>query len=344
MRIPSGSTDRKIAFVAVDATDLKTRETALSGFTVYRSRDGGVATAYTTPTIAELSAANMPGVYVLTIDEDTTLAAAHDTEEYVLHITHASMAPVTRALELYRPETTEGRTLSLETDGMGHADLKEWLGVAPLALASQRVEARASAMAAALITATEAPNLDAAVSSRAVAGDAMAMTAAAINLIWDELTSEGRTLGSFGQLFKDFVDATISGRASAGSVAAVQADTDDIQARLPAALVSGRMDSSVGAMAASVITAAAIAAGALEPGKAAADFFDAIFTRSSAAWEASAAKKSLGTAIMKAAHRTRDNLAGAHEVFRSDGITLHASQAITTDATLPPIKEVGGAT
>lgn len=40
----------------------------------------------------------------------------------------------------------------------------------------------------------------------------------------------------------------------------IQADTEDIQTRLPAALVSGRIDASVGAMAANVITAAATAA------------------------------------------------------------------------------------
>lgn len=40
----------------------------------------------------------------------------------------------------------------------------------------------------------------------------------------------------------------------------VEADTQDIQARLPAALVSGRIDASVGAMAANVMTAAAAAA------------------------------------------------------------------------------------
>lgn len=40
----------------------------------------------------------------------------------------------------------------------------------------------------------------------------------------------------------------------------VETDTADIQSRLPAALVSGRMDASVGAMAANVITAAATAA------------------------------------------------------------------------------------
>lgn len=44
------------------------------------------------------------------------------------------------------------------------------------------------------------------------------------------------------------------------AVAGVQSDTNDIQTRLPAALVSGRIDASVGAMAANVMTAAAAAA------------------------------------------------------------------------------------
>lgn len=43
------------------------------------------------------------------------------------------------------------------------------------------------------------------------------------------------------------------------SIAAVQSDTDDIQTRIPSALVSGRIDASVGAMAANVMTAAAAA-------------------------------------------------------------------------------------
>jgi len=42
--------------------------------------------------------------------------------------------------------------------------------------------------------------------------------------------------------------------------ASIQTDTNDIQGRLPAALVSGRIDASVGAMAANVMTAAATAA------------------------------------------------------------------------------------
>jgi len=51
--------------------------------------------------------------------------------------------------------------------------------------------------------------------------------------------------------------------ATDADVSAVLADTNDIQARLPAALVGGRMDASVGAMAADVITAAALAADAV---------------------------------------------------------------------------------
>jgi len=43
----------------------------------------------------------------------------------------------------------------------------------------------------------------------------------------------------------------------------IQADTEDIQSRLPAALVSGRIDASVGAMAANVLTASALATDAV---------------------------------------------------------------------------------
>jgi hypothetical protein len=46
--------------------------------------------------------------------------------------------------------------------------------------------------------------------------------------------------------------------------ASIQSDTNDIQTRLPAALVSGRMDSSVGAMAANTLTASALATDARE--------------------------------------------------------------------------------
>lgn len=118
MRIPSGVTDQYIYFVAVDATDLKTRETGLSSFTVYRSRNGAAAAAFTTPTINETDSTNMPGVYELLLDEDTTIDSGDQSQEVCLHITHAGMAPVTRVFELYRPSVTAGETIDVSSGGV----------------------------------------------------------------------------------------------------------------------------------------------------------------------------------------------------------------------------------
>lgn len=54
-----------------------------------------------------------------------------------------------------------------------------------------------------------------------------------------------------------------SGSGTAQTAGDIIGDTNDIQARLPAALVGGRMDSSVGAMAADTVTASAIATDAI---------------------------------------------------------------------------------
>lgn len=163
-------------FIAVDSTDLKTRETGLTTFTVYRSRNGGAATAYTTPTVSELSAANMPGVYALTLDEDTTLAAGHDTEEYCVHITQASMAPVTRVFDIHRVKFTEGQSATMANSAVD-ADLER------------------------------------------IAGAVVSVATAQLGV---NVVNVGGTVQTAGDII---------------------ADTNDIQARIPAALVGGRMAS-----------------------------------------------------------------------------------------------------
>jgi hypothetical protein len=65
------------------------------------------------------------------------------------------------------------------------------------------------------------------------------------------------------ELAADAVTEIQSGLATGSALTTAQADLDDIQTRLPAALVSGRMDSSVGAMAANTLTASALAADAV---------------------------------------------------------------------------------
>lgn len=127
MRIASGVTDQYVYFVAVDSTDRVTRKTGLSSFTVYRSRNGGASTAMTTPTVTELSSANMPGVYSLLLDEDMTIDSGDVEQAMVFHITQASMAAVTLAITLFRTVVTAGQTLTVAS-GLAAADVTNWKG------------------------------------------------------------------------------------------------------------------------------------------------------------------------------------------------------------------------
>ena len=194
MRIPSGVTDQYIYFVAVDATDLKTREVGLSGFSVWRARNGGTAVAMTTPTVAEVSSVDMPGVYALLADEDMTIDAGDDSQEMVFHIDHAQMAPVTRTIELYRPKITAGRTLSVEADG----DLTKVNTLDGHTPQTGDGFARLGAPAGASVSAD-------------IAGLNDPTAAAIADAVWDELQSGHTTAGSFGEI--------------ATEIAAVLADT-----------------------------------------------------------------------------------------------------------------------
>lgn len=82
------------------------------------------------------------------------------------------------------------------------------------------------------------------------------LTKTAVSFTYDQTTDSLEAIRDRG----DAAWITATGFSTAAALATVQADTDDIQTRLPAALVGGRMDSSTGAMAANVITAAATAA------------------------------------------------------------------------------------
>lgn len=123
MRVQSGATDQVLHFVAVSSTDHISRVTGLSSFTVYRKRKAGSATAYTTPTVSEVSSANMPGVYGLVLDEDTTIDSGDDEQEVVLHITATGMDPVTTTFELFRPKVTAGQTISTTVTGKADANI-----------------------------------------------------------------------------------------------------------------------------------------------------------------------------------------------------------------------------
>jgi len=92
----------------------------------------------------------------------------------------------------------------------------------------------------------------------AMAANVMTAAAAAADLT-TELQSGLATAASLATV-AGYIDTEIGTLLAAST--AIEADTQDIQSRLPAALVSGRIDASVGAMAANVMTASALAADA----------------------------------------------------------------------------------
>ena len=231
MRIPSGVTDQYIYFVAVDATDFTTRETGLATWTVYRSRDGGVAAVYTTPTINETDATNMPGVYELLLDEDMTIGSGNDSEEVCLHITHAGMAPVTRTFELYRPKVTAGETLTA-SGGVGSANVTQLLGTAWLTPGVPGTpDVNAKFLGAAAVTATTSVTIPAA--------STLATTAGAVGSVTGAVASVTGSVGSVTTVSSGAITAASFG-ASAIDAAALAPDAGtEIGAAVISALGSG---------------------------------------------------------------------------------------------------------
>ena len=79
---------------------------------------------------------------------------------------------------------------------------------------------------------------------------AAAPTAASnADAVWDELQFGHVTVGSFGEVATEVASILVDTDTTIpGTITTLQADTDDIQTRLPAGLVGGRMDTNVSAI------------------------------------------------------------------------------------------------
>jgi hypothetical protein len=108
----SGDITQRVGFKAVDAVDLETPETGLTGFTVHSSLGGATSQIWTTPTTNQLSAANQPGLYWLVLDEQMTISAGKDYEQLLLTISQAAMAPVDLAINVCKEKITAGETVT----------------------------------------------------------------------------------------------------------------------------------------------------------------------------------------------------------------------------------------
>jgi hypothetical protein len=151
--------------------------------------------------------------------------------------------------------------------------------------------------------------------------------------VWHVLESAVVTASTMGLKVKTNLDAVLSD---------VEADTQDIQSRLPAALVGGAMDSDVSAMQAGVVTAAAVATDAIDAdalaGDAATEIADAILARDIGSGTGAG---SLDERTVRAALRFLRNkwsIAGSTlTVTEEDDTTTAWTGTITTDAAADPI-------
>lgn len=171
---------------------------------------------------------------------------------------------------------------------------------------------------------------------------ANALNAAAIAT--DAITAAKIAADAIGasELAADAVTEIQSGLATSAALATVQADTDNIQTRLPAALVSGRMDSDVGAIQSAAITAAAIATdaiGAAELASGAVDkISDGLLDRDMSAGA------DTGTEIIRTvrqalrALRNRFSIsATTRTVYKENDSTASWTSTLQTDAAADPI-------
>lgn len=80
---------------------------------------------------------------------------------------------------------------------------------------------------------------------------------------WSTALPGAYSAGSAGYILGNNLNAAVGSCATASALTTVGSNVTNIQSRLPAALVSGRIDASVGAMGTGVITSASFAAGAI---------------------------------------------------------------------------------
>lgn len=288
----------------VDDTDFKTLENALTiaNTDIVISINGG---ADTVKNSGGATAHGAGGIYTLTWDATDTASVGElfysvkvagalvvfgsyvVLEEAVYDALYASSAPG------YLQPTTAGRTLDVTATGAAGIDwgnIENPTTAQNLSATNIDVDQIVASVSGAVGSVTGAVGSVAAggitaasIATGAVDADALAADAVAeiADGVWDEDATGHQTGGTFGQAIGDpaadtntIFGAVVSGAAGAtiaADIIAIQADTDDIQARLPGALVSGRIDASVGAMAANVLTATAIATDAITAAKIAAD-------------------------------------------------------------------------
>lgn len=105
--IASGATDRWLHFSARDVVDVEQTGLVQADFTVYTTRNGKPAVEDASPTIEEVDATNMPGLYRYLANYNNTLDVGHAIEELVIEFAHASIVTTREIITLTSPHGDE---------------------------------------------------------------------------------------------------------------------------------------------------------------------------------------------------------------------------------------------
>ena len=282
--IKAGTTDVSAILRFLDATDGTPElgvSAATAGLVIEYRRELGADTAITPSNASAVDAAHSDGAFIHIGDgyyridlPDAACASSSGIRGVLVHAVATSMVGVGSYLVLtgYDPYDTVRAGLTAlpnaAADAAGGLPISDAGGLDMDAIGTNAAGATSNALVA---------------SSNALVANATAGVAssnalvASSNALLANATAGAASSNALVASSNALLANTTAGAASSNALVAnsnallVLADTNDIQTRLPAALVSGRIDASVGAVAANAITAAAIADGAIDRATLAAD-------------------------------------------------------------------------
>ena len=257
-------------------------ESTATAYTVAASNVETITTngTYSAPTASkcrfkEVDSTNHKGVYEIQIaDARYNVSSAKSLLISISGATNAAETDVViplRDLDPYDAVRAGLTSLPNVASGSAGAIITSGTGTAQLSVSSGAVTAGTVSDKTGYSLST-APPTAAAIADAVwdeASGDHLAAgsTGAALNAAgsagdpWTTTLPGAYTGSQAGKMLADIL--TDTGTTLQGELDGIQADTEDIQSRLPAALVSGRIDASVGAMASGALTAAALATDAV---------------------------------------------------------------------------------
>ena len=296
----AGTPETGLTITAIDATYTRMRAAAVKNDLTALA---AVDSAHTDNKAIEVDATNAPGLYRIDWPDAAFLTGA---DKVILSVTCSGVAPAHLICSLVNYNDQDGVRMGLTAlpnaaaDAAGGLPISDAGGLDMDAILS-RIGTPANLGGGTATLAGNMVDIEAQTDDIGAAG--AGLTAVPWNSAWDaEVQSEvddalvvhrldelvnadsdidGAAPPTVGSVFHELMSKTAGSftydqttdslEAVRDKETDIETDTQDIQARIPAALVSGRIDASVGAVAANAITAAAIATGAIDADAVAAD-------------------------------------------------------------------------